>query len=140
LVDPDVVRRRLRVIDRRVGALREVDRDAEAFIADTDLQALTERHLQVAIQAAIDIAFHLLAEDGGDTADDYGSAFTLLSRQGVISADLADQLRRAAGLRNILVHAYIEVDPKRLLAHLDRLDDLVNFSEHVESYLAARDA
>ena len=54
MVDREVVRRRLRQLDRRVGALREIaGRSQEAFLSDNGLQAAAERHLQVAIQAAI---------------------------------------------------------------------------------------
>ncbi len=94
MVDPEVVRRRLRQIDRRVAALRAVaEGDRTRFLDDLDLQAQTERHLQVAIQAAIDVALHVPAEETAevpeDFPEDYGSAFALLARTGYIPAPLA---------------------------------------------------
>jgi uncharacterized protein YutE (UPF0331/DUF86 family) len=140
LVDPEVVRRRLREIDRRVAALRAVAAgDREALLADLDLQAQVERHLQVAIQSAIDIAMHILAENSAATPEDYGSAFTLLGEQGVIGEALARRLVPAAGLRNVLVHAYVEVDPAQLWGHLADLDDLVTFAGEVGAYLTRDD-
>lgn len=136
MVDPDVVRRRLRQIDRRVAALRVVaNGNRDTFLAASELQAQTERHLQVAIQAAIDIALHVLAEDTTETPEDYGAAFVLLAQHDVIPAALAQQLRLAAGLRNLLVHGYADVDPQRIWAHLDDLDDLVTFAQNVHAYL-----
>lgn len=136
MVDPEVVRRRLREIDRRVAALRTVAAGGrEALLADPDLQAQVERHLQVAIQSTIDIAMHILAENSSAAPEDYGSAFTLLGREKVIPDALARRLRPAAGLRNVLVHAYVEVDPAQVWGHLDDLDDLVAFAGEVESYL-----
>ncbi|HWB70833.1 MAG TPA: HepT-like ribonuclease domain-containing protein [Egibacteraceae bacterium] len=70
-----------------------------------------ERHLQLANQSAIDIAMHVLAEDSAETPEDYGAAFTLLARHGVLDDNLANRLSLAAGLRNILVHGYLDVDP-----------------------------
>lgn len=73
MVDPEVVRRRLREIDRRVAALQTVAAGGrEALLADPDLQAQVERHLQVTIQSAIDIAMHILAENSSAAPEDYG--------------------------------------------------------------------
>lgn len=135
MVDPEVARRRLRQIDQRVAALRRLSSDERAFAVDLDLQAQVERHLQIAIQAAIDIAVHVLAEDAGATPEDYGSAFLLLANQRIIPEPLAQRLRQAAGLRNILVHAYLEIDPHQIWRHLDDLDDLVEFAKTIEAHL-----
>lgn len=138
MVDPEVVRRRLREIDRRVAALRAVAAgDRTGFLADDDAQAMTERHLQVALQSAIDVAVHVLAEDSAATPEDYGAAFPLLAELGVIPDELAQRLRRAAGLRNILVHTYLAVDPRQVWRHLGDLDDLVAFARAIETYLSS---
>ena len=132
LVDPEVVRRRLREIDRRVAALRAIAAgERDGFLVDLDLQATTERHLQVAIQAAIDVALHVLADETAETPSDYGSAFVLLAGAGVLPEQLSERLRAAAGLRNVLVHAYVEVDPELVWAHLDDLDDLSAFARQI---------
>ncbi len=136
MVDPESVRRRLREIDRRLAALRAIQAAGEdSFLADPGLQAQAERHLQLAIQATIDVALHIVAEDSGAAPEDYGSAFESLAGLGVVSAELAAALRLAAGLRNVLVHAYLDVDPAQIWAHLQRLDDLERFASDVESYL-----
>lgn len=81
---------------------------------------------------------HLVAEEGTATPDDYGAAFVALAGLGVVPRSLAERLRTAAGLRNILVHAYLDVDPGRLLAQLDELDDFVEFAADVESFARRR--
>lgn len=136
LVDPEVVGRRLREIGRRVSALRELRRQTpEAFVRDLALQAQAERHLQLALQSTIDIALHIVAEDTDRTPEDYGSVFLLLAEQHIIPADLADRLRLATGLRNLLVHAYLDIDPTRVWAHLERLDDLETFAVAAQDHL-----
>jgi uncharacterized protein YutE (UPF0331/DUF86 family) len=136
LVDPEVVHRRLRQIDRRMGWLREIAASGrDRFLADLALQAQAERHLQLAIQAVIDVALHILAEATAETPDDYGSAFLALGRAGVLDTTLAGRLRAAAGLRNVLVHAYLDVDPVQVWDHLSRLDDLERFAVAVAGYL-----
>ncbi|MGH3981211.1 MAG: type VII toxin-antitoxin system HepT family RNase toxin [Pseudonocardiaceae bacterium] len=136
MVDAEVVGRRLRVIGRRLGALRDVCSHGEStFLADPALQAQAERHLQLALQCAIDIALHILADDTDRTPEDYGTAFRELAAVGVLDRDLADRLRLVAGLRNVLVHAYLDVDPARIWTHLGRLDDLEDFAHAVDAYL-----
>jgi len=138
LVDAEAVRRRLGEIERRLIALREIfEQGSDRFLGDGDLQTLAERHLQIAIQAAIDVANHIVAEDTAETPEDYGSAFTLLSGIGAIEDELGDRLRSAAGLRNILVHAYTDVDPSMLWDRLTELDDLETFVGSAERYVAS---
>ncbi len=136
MVDAEVVGRRLREIGRRLGALRAISAHGESsFLADPALQAQAERHLQLALQCAIDIALHILADDTDQTPEDYGTAFRELAAVGVLNRDLADRLRLAAGLRNVLVHAYLDVDPARIWTHLGRLGDLEDFAHAVDAYL-----
>lgn len=136
MVDPEAVRRRLGEIDERIGRLRLIEAlGADVFLSTPSMQAEAERHLQLAIQAAIDIAVHLIAEDSARTPEDYGSAFLLLADGDVIDESLAARLRAAAGLRNILVHAYLDVDPARVWEAIGSLEDLVRFAVAVESRL-----
>lgn len=136
MVDAEVIGRRLREIGRRLVALRDIRSHGERiFLADLALQAQAERHLQVALQCAIDTALHILADDTDRTPEDYGSAFRELAAAGVLGQDLADRLRLGAGLRNVLVHAYLDVDPARIWTHLSRLDDLEDFAYAVDTYL-----
>lgn len=122
LVDPERVRRRLRDMDHRTSLLEEIRaRGRAAFLGDIGLRAQAERHLQLLIQAAIDIATHVVAEDSSVTPEDYGSTFALLADMGVIDSDLVGDLRAAAGFRKVLVHAYLEVDPERVWDHLSSL-------------------
>lgn len=75
MVDAEVVGRRLREIGRRLRALRDVRAHGEnVFLVDAALQAQAERHLQLALQCAIDIALHILAEDTDRTPEDYGTS------------------------------------------------------------------
>lgn len=136
MVDRESVRRRLREIDRRVGLLDAIASGGRsAFLDDLGIQAQAERHLQLAIQVTIDVALHVVAESSAATPETYGLAFVLLADQGVVDQALAARLRQATGLRNILVHAYLEVDPSLVWEHLGRLDDLRAFAASVEASL-----
>lgn len=136
MVDPEVARRRLREIDRRLERLDTIRaQGVAAFQRDSGLQAQVERHMQLAIQSAIDVAVHVVAEDSTLTPEDYGSSFLMLARMGILEESLAERLRLAAGLRNILVHSYLEVDPQMMWSNMEHLEDLRSFASTIEGYL-----
>lgn len=109
----------------------------EDFVADRDLVAASERRLQIGIQAAIDVASHIIAASGLPTPEGYSQVFPALAAHSVIAAELAARLRLGAGLRNILVHDYLEVDPARLHGSLgDDTSDLRAFCGAVYAWLA----
>ena len=136
MVDPERVRRRLREIDRRLEVLRQIKAEGpEQLRDDFRVRAETEHHLQVAIQAAIDVANHIVSEDSAWTPEDYGSTFTLLAQMGVIDRQLAERLKRAAGLRNVIVHGYVDVDVDLLWEGLARAGDLEELAVAANRYL-----
>lgn len=142
MVDAEVIVRRLRELDRRLGLLEELrgQVDEAAYLDDIAVRAQVERHLQLAIQAAIDIAMHVLAVDTARLPEDYGSAFVLLGEEGLLDPDVAAALRDAAGMRNVLVHGYVEIDDATVWHSLDRLDDLRQFAAAVLRHVDATDA
>ncbi len=60
------------------------------------------------------IAHHLIADRGWRTPTTYREAFRILEDNGVLTAELAGQMEGWAGLRNVLVHIYLDIDRERL--------------------------
>lgn len=137
--DPGVVRRHLYGLDQALQVLRRHQgRPVEELAAKVEELWLVERGLQLCAQNALDVATHLAASAGRDAAD-YASAIDHLAETGVVPRDFAARFRGIAGFRNVIVHAYLDVDPAlvhRLLN--ERLDDFAEFARHVSTYLAAR--
>ena len=71
--------------------------------------------------------------------EDYGDTFEVLAREGVLAADLASRLRAAAGLRNVLVHGYADLDHDAVWASLERLGALRDFAAAIVAYVGATD-
>ena len=65
--------------------------------------------IQLSIQICIDVGAHLIAELGLEAPSDYRGIFKSLRPAG-LDAELAQRLADAAGMRNVLVHDYLEVD------------------------------
>ena len=83
-----------------------------------------ERVLQEAIEAALDINAHVIAERGLDVPDDYFGGFIKVGETGILSTELAAALAPSAGLRNRLVHEYDASDDAKVLAAVGTILDL----------------
>ena len=94
-----------------------------------------ERVLQEAIEAALDINAHLIAELGQDVPDDYFGGFIKLGQLGILSEELAAALAPSAGLRNRLVHEYDTLDDAKVLAAVGTLLDL--YPRYIQAIEAA---
>lgn len=133
---PPIVKARIRKIEECVAELREIKNIPErTFLESRYVRAATERLLQVAIQSLLDIGSHLIAERGLREAESYADIIDILGEFKVIPKAFAGRIRGMAGLRNILVHDYLEVDPKELRRHLGRIGDFERFCRHVIAYL-----
>jgi uncharacterized protein YutE (UPF0331/DUF86 family) len=111
VVDADILRRRIEALlayVKRIERFASVDR--QWFIDDPDTHHLAERYLHLAIESALDIAHHLIADAELESPETYRDAFAILARHGVIEPALSVRLQAWAGFRNILVHAYLAID------------------------------
>lgn len=131
MVDADSVTNRLQRLDellRELDAIRAGGRDA--YMAEPRTRLAAEHALQLAIQSCIDIGAHLISELGLQAPADYRGVFASLSPAG-LDQQLAARLAAAAGMRNILVHGYLDVDDELVWDALARLDDLRGFAATV---------
>ncbi len=133
--DPEVARRHLLALERAVEQLkRHRGKPLAELRANPDTLWAVERGLQLCAQNLLDLATHIVASSGRDVSD-YASAIDELADLGALPKDFARQIRGIAGFRNVLVHAYLEVDPARVHEVLNRhLDDFSTFAAHVRRY------
>ncbi len=128
MVDSDGVTSRLQRLD---GLLRELDAiragGRDAYMTEPRTRLAAEHALQLAIQSCIDIGAHLISELGLEAPADYRGVFASLRPAG-LDEQLAERLAAAAGMRNILVHGYLDVDDEVVWDALAHLDDLRSFA------------
>ena len=94
--------------------LRSEAGSEKQFLADFHVFGNTERYLQLSVQSIIDIAHLVIIDQGLKRPDDNYEAVSLLHNQGIVSESLANKLTKMVGLRNILVHEYGKIDPKKM--------------------------
>ncbi len=131
-----LVLRKLAILRQRVDQARaRRPASADALRASDVLLDALALSVLIAVQEAIDVAFHIATDEGWGIPASYGEGFDLLARHGVIDATLARTMTAAAGLRNRIAHAYATVDVDRLWRELpEGIDALDRFAESVARF------
>ena len=90
--------------------------ELQTILQQRDLSNLeyraAERSLQVSIEACIGIAKHWAKYKTGHRAIDAYQSFEQLSQAGELTLDDLKNWRKVIGLRNALVHDYLNIDPE----------------------------
>lgn len=116
-LDPEVVQRRLREIRVQIDRLDELgDLDAARLRSDWIVAAAVERLLIAAVDLAVEVNTHLVVAAGRVPPQDYRSSFGGAAEAGWLPRELAERLAPSAGLRNVLVHRYLDIDPEQVAA------------------------
>lgn len=135
MVDLAVLARKVAAIRDAVGRIREVlPATPDAFLADRTAREVVSLNLFVALQEAIGLATHWLADDGAMVPDTYGDVFSALAERGIIDVGLGERLRAAVGLRNLVAHQYGVRDFARVheVARVD-VANLLTFCEQLSA-------
>lgn len=103
--------RRLREVLAQLEVAVQV---GEADLTNTQIAAL-ERLLQLAIQITIDLGDRVVAQRGAEEPPRQRDIFSALQRLGTIEAAQAREMERLVGVRNTLVHDYMEYSRADLL-------------------------
>ena len=82
----------------------------DQLLEDIDMQDILALNLERSIQLCVDIANHILSNLDDSPAMSMAESFERLSEKEIISIELAGNLRRAVGFRNLSVHAYDKID------------------------------
>lgn len=136
MTDPDLIAKRLALIETCVRQLQTLTRP-EVIPRDIKEERFVEHTLQIAIQAALDAASHIVSDERLGEPRTNREVFVLLARHEVLGAELAALLGRMVGFRNILVHGYQDVDlavVQDIVTH--RLGDLLAFVQAVRHWIS----
>lgn len=87
------------------------------------------------IQIIIDISCHLVSKYNLGNPETYSDCVNLLAKYHYIDERLAEKLYAMIGLRNILVHEYIIIEPEKLYNLLENLMDFKEFVDNIKEFL-----
>lgn len=135
--DRGLIERRLKELDQ---VLMEIVKyrtsSAEAFKKDLSKRWIIERGLIAAASMIFDISDHILSAHFGYYGDSYEGSLEALCDKNVISRALYDQMKGLGGFRNILVHSYLEIDPREVFEHFQKaLNVFPRFAQEIISWM-----
>lgn len=133
--DPDLVGKEIARIETAVHALRTVARP-DLLGVDLREDAFINYTVQTAIQAAMDVAAHVVAEDHLVEPAAARDIFILLAQHGILDRSLAQRLSEMVGFRNVVVYEYDDVNPNQVRDIVaNHLDDLLTFAAAIRARL-----
>lgn len=135
MTDVDLVAKKLAFIETCVRQLRTL---AQPQLLATDIreERFVEHTLQLAIQATLDVAAHIVSDDRLGEPETNHELFDLLCQAKWVAEPQRVVLRKMTGFRNLVVHGYLTVDVEIVRGIVENhLDDLLGFVTTIRARL-----
>lgn len=112
------------VVTRKLGFLQRYLRDLSDYANLNDDQRLDqhyaiERLLQLLCESAADIGLQRLKSVGETLPTSYRETFIALERLHLLESELAAELIKACGMRNLLTHVYDDLDLDQIMGAIE---------------------
>ncbi len=135
MTDIQLIEKKLAFIETCIRELKDLARP-DQIETDTREERFVAYTLQIAIQAALDIASHIVSDLRLGEPETNRQMFDRLLSAGWLSSELTETMYRMSGFRNIVVHGYQTVNTKILRDIVEnRLDDLLQFVRTIRERL-----
>lgn len=127
---------KLKHLEENITILRQIKASVtlEAMRLNKRYEWEVRYGLLESIQVVIDIACKISSEYNLGNPKNYRGCIELLEKHKYLDASLAKRVIGMVGLRNLLVHEYIEIDEEKLYAFLEHLDDFVSFAVAMQKH------
>ncbi len=139
MVDKTLILRKLSELEQYLLQINEFsDITIAEYSSNWKTQRIVDRTLQMMIETCLDVAGHIISDEGYRVPESYADTFKVLHENGIIKESLLDALEKMAKFRNIVVHHYDKIDPAIVVAILTKnLEDFNRFKNAMISYLKA---
>ncbi len=115
MVDRDLILAKAGSVQKHLRRVKEKrDTDLQTFLKDLDRQESILFNLQMAVQNCIDIAAHIISEEGFGVPGSTNEMFYLLEENGYLDSELTEKMVKAVGFRNLIVHEYGKIELKQV--------------------------
>ena len=133
MVDKALVLRKLSELEEYLNQIREYSNIAVSdYSKGWKTQRIVERTLQMVIETCVDIAGHIISDQGYRIPKSYADAFRVLHEENILDTKLFDTMEKIAKFRNIVVHHYDKVDPEIVVTILRKhLDDFLSYKDAI---------
>jgi len=134
LVDSDLILAKAGSVKRHLRRVIEKrNTDLQSFLEDIDRQESILINLQMAVQNCIDIAAHIISEEGFGVPGSTNEMFYLLEENGYLDRNLTEKMVKAVGLRNLIVHEYSKIELEQIFEIAQ--NDIKDLNEYLVAIL-----
>jgi len=135
MVDRDIVIEKVKSIQQCLKRIRDVTHFDPISLDNIDVQDIFVINLQRAVQSAIDLATHIVADEGLGIPENLKENFIFLEKAKIITSEQAGKMMKMVGFRNIAVHEYQMIDVEMLKSILTgHLKDVEDFYSSIIRY------
>jgi uncharacterized protein YutE (UPF0331/DUF86 family) len=133
----DLIKGRFSEIETSISRLELILKiPKKEFLKDQDTLDVACYRLLVAIEAALQICYHITAKKLGKVPEEYAECFAILGEAGMLKHDLSNNLQQMARFRNLLIHVYWKIDYEQVYKILqNNLGDLRGFINAIADQL-----
>ena len=137
MIDIDLIRRKLSRLNMYLEKLKPISqRSLEDYLSDFYLKTSAERLIQLIVECASDINNHVVVETRNRPPEDYSISFIKAAEVGLISMQLANRLKASGGMRNILVHEYMDIDDEKVYQTIPlAIKDYKQYIKEVDEFI-----
>ena len=137
MVDRDKIEGLIRQLQLFTGYLIDITQENEAYYLNDPKSIGSSRYyLQASIETCINISNHIIATERLRAPRDYKDSFQVLNEAGILSDEVSRTMKEVAGLRNLLVHIYWDVDDRMIYAGIQsELSDFDDFIGEIMVFL-----
>lgn len=105
-INRNIIELKISKIREIIKRIRDLDFSDEQSYDETILQDALVFRLVQAVEAAIDIATHIISNLEITRPESYKDLFLSLNKQNILTQKTAHEMAQAAGFRNLAVHEY----------------------------------
>lgn len=110
------------------------------FIQDFTNVESAKHLLQVSVECCLDIAHHIVADEGYRTPTNYYDTFMVLHENGILPKTFMPTLRQMVSFRNRVVHLYWDVDDAMVYRILqENLSDFETYTRYILDFTAVEE-
>lgn len=142
MIDKDLIRRKLSRLNMYLERLKPIaSKSYNEYLSDPYLKFSAERLIQLIVECASDVNNHVVVEKGQRPPEDYTSSFIRAAEAGLLTRDLAERIKGSGGMRNIIVHEYMDIDDEKVFKTLPiALKDYLEYIKQADDFIDSLEA
>lgn len=133
-VDKLTIKNKLEKLEEIINILDKLKKTPkEDFLVDFRINGATMHFLVIGIEIIVDIGNHLVSAVFLKPEKTYKDVILALGKNKIVPEDFAKENSKMTDFRNLIIHAYAEVDLKQVYQNLQKAPDI--FRKFAKYYL-----